>query len=47
MNIIRETLAKEKKVLITAAIPTGIFLKIIALAAEEERPVKKDNVTPY
>lgn len=46
-DIIRETLAKEKKVLITAAIPTGIFLKIIALAAEEERPVKKDNVTPY
>ena len=45
-DIIRETLAKEKKVLITAAIPTDIFLKIIALAAEEERPVTKNNVTP-
>ena len=46
-DIIRETLAKEKKVLITAAIPTGVYLKFIALAAEEERPVKKDKVTPY
>jgi len=46
-DIIRETLAKEKKVQVTAAIPTGVFLKFIALAAEEERPVKKDKVTPY
>ena len=46
-DIIRETLAKEKKVLLTAAIPTGVYLKFIALAAEEERPIKKDNVTPY
>ena len=46
-DIIRETLAKEKKVLLTAAIPTGVYLKFIALAAEEERSLKKDNVTPY
>ncbi len=46
-DIIRETLAKEKKVQVTAAIPTGVYLKFIALAAEEERPVKGDNVTPY
>lgn len=46
-DIIRETLAKEKKVKVTAAIPTGIYLKIIALAAEEERPIQKDNITPY
>ncbi len=46
-DIITETLAKEKKVQVTAAIPTGIYLKFIALAAEEERPVKEDNVTPY
>ena len=46
-DIIRETLAKEKKVLLTAAIPTGVYLKFIALAAEEERPIKYDNVTPY
>jgi len=46
-NIIRETLAKEKKVLLTAAIPTGVYLKYIALASEEEIPIKKNNVTPY
>lgn len=45
--MIRETLAKAKKVLVTAAIPTGVYLKFIALAEEEERPIKKDNVTPY
>jgi len=46
-NIIRETLAKEKKVQVTAAIPTGVYLKFIAEAAEEERPVKNDKITPY
>ncbi len=46
-DIIREALAKEKNVQVTAAIPTGIFLKFVALAAEEERPAKKDKVTPY
>ncbi len=46
-DIIREKLAKEKNVQVTAAIPTGIYLKYIALATEEERQVKKDKVTPY
>ena len=46
-DIIRETLAKEKNVQVAAAIPTGVYLKYIALAAEEERPVKKDKITPY
>lgn len=46
-DIIREQLAREKKVQVTAAIPTGVYLKYIALAAEEERALKKDQVTPY
>ncbi len=46
-DIIREKLATEKKVRVTAAIPTGVYLKFIAEAAEEERPVKKDQITPY
>ncbi len=46
-DIIREKLATEKKVQVTAAIPTGIYLKYIALASEEEKLTKKDNVTPY
>ncbi len=46
-DIIRETLAKEKKVKVTAAIPTGVYLKFIALASEEERPIKGNDVTPY
>lgn len=45
-DIIREVLAKEKGVQVTAAIPTGIYLKYVALAAEEEKSLKKD-VTPY
>lgn len=46
-DIIRETLAKEKNVQVTAAIPTGVYLKYIALVAEQERPIKMDNITPY
>ena len=46
-DIIREKLATEKKVRVTAAIPTGVYLKFIAEAAEEERPIKKDKITPY
>ena len=46
-DIIREKLAKEKKVRITAAIPTGVYLKYIALASEEERLIKKDKLSPY
>lgn len=46
-DIIRETLAKKKKVQVTAAIPTGVYLKYIALAAEDEMLIKKEKVTPY
>ena len=38
-DIIREQLAKEKKVQVTAAIPTGVYLKYIALSAEEEKKI--------
>ena len=41
-DIIRETLAKKKKVQLTAAIPTGVYLKFIAEAAEEERSLNND-----
>ncbi len=44
---IREVLATEKKVLLTAAIPTGVYLKYIALASEEESGNNKETVTPY
>jgi hypothetical protein len=44
---IRERLAKDKKVQLTAAAPTGIYLKMIALAAEEESAAKKAKITPY
>ena len=46
-DVIREALAKEKNVQVTAAIPTGVYLKYVALAAEEERLIKKKNITPY
>ena len=46
-DLIREVLAKEKNVQVTEPTTTGIFLRIIAEAAEEERSVKKDQVTPY
>lgn len=47
IDIIREALAHKKNVQVTAAIPTGVYLKYIALVAEEERPIKKENITPY
>ena len=46
-DIIRTALPVEKKVQVTDPMTTGIFLKIIAEAAEEERPEKIDKVTPY
>lgn len=46
-DTIRTILAKEKNVQVTAAIPTGVYLKYIALAAEEERELNKTNITPY
>lgn len=45
-DIIRELLAKQKNVQVTAAIPTGIYLKYVALAAEEERSTQL-HITPY
>ncbi len=44
---IREVLAKEKNVQVTAAIPTGVYLKYIALASEEEKKENKTKITPY
>ncbi|WP_353777714.1 hypothetical protein [Winogradskyella sp. 3972H.M.0a.05] len=45
-DIIREVLANQKGVQVTAAIPTGVYLKYVALAAEEERTTKA-MITPY
>ena len=45
-DIVREVLASEKGVQVTAAIPTGVYLKYVALAAEEERTTKA-RITPY
>jgi len=46
-DTIRERLAKDKKVRLTAAAPTGIYLKMIALTSEEETAANKAKVTPY
>lgn len=46
-NSIREALAKKKNVQVTAAIPTGVYLKYIALAALEEKENGKVNITPF
>ncbi len=46
-DVIREQLAKEKNVQVTAAIPTGVYLKYIALASEEEKNNGNKKVTPY
>ena len=46
-DTIREQLAKEKNVQVTAAIPTGVYLKYIALAAEEEKSLGRKDITPY
>jgi len=46
-DTIRDQLAKEKNVQVTAAIPTGVHLKYIALAAEEEKELGKSKITPY
>ena len=44
---IREKLAKEKNVQVTAAMPTGVYLKYVALAAEEEKEKGKKDIAPY
>lgn len=46
-DTIREHLAVEKGVQLTAATPTSIYLNKIALAAEEELAEGKEKVTPY
>ncbi|AXT20394.1 hypothetical protein D7030_04545 [Flavobacteriaceae bacterium AU392] len=46
-DTIRAILTKEKNVQVTAAIPTGVYLKYIALAAEEEKELNKTSITPY
>lgn len=47
VTIIRERLAKEKDVLLTAKAPMTIYLKKIGLAAEQERAQGIKNLTPY
>jgi len=44
---IREKLAKDFKVNVTCPLTTGIFLRIIAEAAEEDLKSGKKQVTPY
>ncbi len=46
-DTIREQLAKEKNVRLTASAPTKIYLKHIALASEEDIAEGKNNITPY
>ncbi len=47
IEIIRMHLAIEKGVQLTAATPTSIYLKKIALASEEEKLQNKKEITPY
>lgn len=44
---IRERLAKDFKVASTCQLTTGIFIRIAAEAAEEDRSGGKEDVTPY
>jgi len=44
---IREMLATKFKVKVTCPITTGIFVRMIANAAEEERELGKENITPW
>ncbi len=44
---IREKLARDFKVNVTCPITTGIFLRIAAEAAEEDRELGKKEITPY
>jgi alkylated DNA nucleotide flippase Atl1 len=47
VNEIREGLAKKHKAKISCPMCTGIFAKIAAEAAEEQREQGKKNVTPW
>ena len=44
---IREQLARRRKADVTCPLTTGIFVRIAAEAAEEERRAGKKTVTPY
>lgn len=44
---IRKRLAKDFKVDVTCPIPTGIFVRIAAEAAEEDRRAGRKRITPY
>jgi hypothetical protein len=44
---IRGRLARDNKVDVTCPLTTGIFIRIAAEAAEEDRREGKKNVTPY
>jgi alkylated DNA nucleotide flippase Atl1 len=46
-DTIREHLAKKKQVQVTAAIPTGVYLKYIAMASEEAMQTKSEEPSPY
>ena len=46
-DIIREKLARDKSVQVTDPMTVGIFLRIIAEAAEEELAQGKNKITPY
>lgn len=47
INQIREVLAKKYQTTIACPITTGIFARIAAGAAEEERATGRKNITPY
>ena len=44
---IREKLAKDFKVNVTCPITTGIFVRITAEAAEEDKRLERKQITPY
>ena len=44
---IREKLARDFSVGVTCPLTTGIFIRLIAEAAEEERKAGKEDITPY
>lgn len=47
LGALRAALAKDRRADYTCPITTGIFLRIIGEAAEEERAAGKKTITPY
>src|SRR5215510_12355575 len=47
VTVLRERLARQYKVDVACPLTTGIFIRIAAEAAEEERRAGKKTVTPY